>query len=478
MMLKHNLADHRFPSFLSEVTPEELRRIAHAKRFVERYCGDAAFRAAVAEDAAGAAARYGLEADPAEIRALWDPAAARREIESGASPSPTVELCLRYDRAMVAWMMRRRGSESLVHPNFRAWWDRQLARTDSELGAPFNLKDVHAPVSFELSQGCTVGCWFCGISSERFAGALPYTPENARLWRGVLEVVRDLVGPAAEVGFCYWATDPMDTPDYEAFLHDYYAIIGALPPTTTAQPQKHVERLRALLRMWEEHSFVYNRFSILSTRILDVVHREFTAEELVWTGLEMLNKESTKKKATAGRALERLERQRDRVDHDESVADELTQGTIACVTGFLFNLVTRTVQLVSPCRADDRWPKGYRVYEECRFADAVELRAIMEGMIERYMPLHLRGTDRVRLRPDLRVQRLPDGCRLATPFLSRDLRHPRYGRVLADLLVEGTHTVDDLVARLAGLGAAPSEVSIPLDVLFQGGLLDTETAPA
>jgi hypothetical protein len=161
-------------------------------------------------------------------------------------------------------------------------------------------------------------------------------------------VVWDLVGPAAEVGFCYWATDPLDNPDYESFLRDYHGIIGALPPTTTAQPQKHVERLRALLHLWEEHSFVYNRFSILSTRILDVVHREFTAEELVWTGLEMLNKESTKKKATAGRALEKLGRQRERLDHDESVADELTQGTIACVTGFLFNLVTHTVQLVSP----------------------------------------------------------------------------------------------------------------------------------
>ncbi len=90
--------------------------------------------------------------------------------------------------------------------------------------------------------------------------------------------------------------------------------------------------------------------------------------------------------------------------------------------------------------------------------------------------LNLRGTDRVRLRPDLRVQRLPDGCRLATPFLSRDLRHPRYGRVLADLLVEGTHTVDDIVARLTDLGAAPSEVPPPLDRRFQGGLLDTEVA--
>jgi hypothetical protein len=67
------------------------------------------------------------------------------------------------------------------------------------------------------------------------------------------------------------------------------------------------------------------------------------------------------------------------------------------------------------------------------------------------------------------VQRLPDGCRPAAPFLSRDLRYPRYGRVLADFLVEGTHTVDDITARLAGLEAAPSEVPMFLDMRFQGG---------
>ncbi len=91
------------------------------------------------------------------------------------------------------------------------------------------------------------------------------------------------------------------------------------------------------------------------------------------------------------------------------------------------NLVTRTVQLVSPCRADDRRPKGYRVYEEGRFADAVELRTILERRIERYMALNLRGTDRVRLRPDLRVQRL--GISKRFPAKLRVLSLRRWRRV-------------------------------------------------
>ena len=42
MILKRSLPDGSYPFFLPEVTPQELRRIAHAKRFVEHYSGDAA----------------------------------------------------------------------------------------------------------------------------------------------------------------------------------------------------------------------------------------------------------------------------------------------------------------------------------------------------------------------------------------------------------------------------------------------------
>ncbi len=43
---------------------------------------------------------------------------------------------------------------------------------------------------------------------------------------------------------------------------DYHAAIGALPPTTTARPHKHIERLRTLLPRWQDYGFVYNGESI------------------------------------------------------------------------------------------------------------------------------------------------------------------------------------------------------------------------
>ena len=44
-------------------------------------------------------------------------------------------------------------------------------------------------------------------------------------------------------------------------------------------------------------------------------------------------------------------------------------GTIACVSGFLFNMVERNVRLISPCNASERWPLGYRIYDEGTFTD-------------------------------------------------------------------------------------------------------------
>ena len=60
--------------------------------------------------------------------------------------------------------------------------------------------------------------------------------ENARLWRAILDHWVDLFGTAAQTGFCYWATDPADNPDYPRFIEDYHAATGNLPQTTTAAP--------------------------------------------------------------------------------------------------------------------------------------------------------------------------------------------------------------------------------------------------
>ena len=112
----------------------------------------------------------------------------------------------------------------------------------------------------------------------------------------------ELFGPAAQAGFCSWATDPSDNPDYPRFLEDYYAVTGALPQTTTALPLANLDFTRAVLRLSEHYRGLPNRFSILTLNAFDAVHETFTAEELLHVELVLLNRESLTSKAVAGRA--------------------------------------------------------------------------------------------------------------------------------------------------------------------------------
>ena len=63
-----------------------------------------------------------------------------------------------------------------------------------------------------------------------------------------------IVGDAAGRGLCYYATEPLDNPDYECFLVDFHAEFGRVPQTTTAAATRDIERTRRLLR-WGQQTF-------------------------------------------------------------------------------------------------------------------------------------------------------------------------------------------------------------------------------
>jgi hypothetical protein len=55
------------------------------------------------------------------------------------------------------------------------------------------------------------------------------------------------------------------------------------------------------------------------------------------------------------------------------------------MSGFLINLVRKSVRLISPCPSSDQWPNGYVVYDERTYAHADEFSALIEDMIGRNM---------------------------------------------------------------------------------------------
>lgn len=167
-----------------------------------------------------------------------------------------------YMREMLRYrdLLRNQGEMSMVNPRFHAWRERQIRRCNDELRelAP---SITHPIIAFELSEGCTVGCWFCGLSADRFKGYYEYSEEHGELWRGVVGVASEMFGSAARTGFCYWATGPIDNPDYDCFLSDYHQITGCIATNDDGRPAQgsgtHQARARAVQTLrWRDESFL------------------------------------------------------------------------------------------------------------------------------------------------------------------------------------------------------------------------------
>lgn len=470
------LSKKSYPSYITSLSDNDLKLVAHAKRFKERYTADPEFRKSVAIDSRKAAKKYRIDIDPEDIRPIWDEELGLRYSQQNLPMSRLLKLCVNHNKELVAWSTRYRSGDLIQNPNFKNWRQQQITRSNGVLGAHMNAKIVHAPVCFELSSGCSVGCWFCAISAEKFEGAFTYTDENSLLWKEVLEVVYSITGAVAGSGFCYWATDPLDNPDYEKFIEDYRTVMGSLPATNTSKAHKDLDRVKTLISMWKKFGFTCNHLSILTVKTLDKVHDYFTAEELVWTSLNLVNKDSVVKKATAGRAREKLiflsqnNNSEEKFEY-EDVKAELTQGTIACVTGFLFNMYNKTVKLITPCKANDKWPKGYMILEEGTFSSAEDLKILLNSMIENSMPLSIPKTRIVAFRSDLEYKPSIHGFELVSEYQTQKIDNPTYGKEIGELIRQESMTVDEITNIINKLGVTRGEVHASINALFNNGLL-------
>jgi radical SAM family RiPP maturation amino acid epimerase len=464
---------------------EALRRNAGHKRLSERWVGDSNFRRAMFDDPVEAVTKYGLEISADDARALTS------DVPETIAPTSRAMTEILQEKA--GWVHAFYWKKAIpADPRIVVWRKRQLARQFLDLG-PFPVRsNVHASLSVELSKGCSVGCWFCALAPERLSETFRHDEAGTALWRGVLRVFRDVLGPGAMSGFLYWGTDPLDNPDYEQFCLDFYEEIGVFPPTTTTLALKDPARTRRLLDLSREHDCWLNRFSILTVKMLDRVHAEFSAEELADVECLPLTREGSYAFGNSGRFRERalkdpelLESQRDNLktapwytgDPVYADSDDYPFGSIGCVTGFLINMVDRRVQLISPCTADDERPLGSIVFAEGSFEGAEDLAALLENMISEHMSPTVRPDARPVFHDWLRYEELEDGVRLSGRFRQkaewRDAELGSLWRSLGARVKNGRETAGEIVGGVAAEHSVPPEAAqMCLDMFLRGGVLD------
>ncbi len=464
---------------LDKVPVEYIRQVSHIKRVLERWVSDPEFELAFSNNPVEAIASLGVEVTPEEIIPLINRAEAiklRDAIAAGeldTFPIATIRYKSFITEKLAHRTETRRESRS-SQPRIGKWRDRQVNRCASELGFLKADAIVHPPVSFEISKGCTVGCWFCGVDAAKFDHNWAYTPENAIFWKEVLQVVQDLLGVSIRTGFLYWATDPMDNPDYEKFLKDFYAVTGGCPQTTTALGIKDPERTRKLLDFTRQIDYRIDRFSVLSLKMLHTIHASFTPEELLRVECIPQNREAKGKslKSNSGRAR----------NHAVKKSDELNHGgfgdTIACVSGFLFNMPDREVKLVTPCQTNERWPLGYWVVAKANFNSADDLKKVLDDMVSKYMKPQLYLEDLIQLRRDLKWETMESEFKLISKHLAFTFLHHKNPESLLSMIENGTYTMEDIgLQRELQDGVPMAETFYLLNELFLKGFLNEEPEP-
>jgi hypothetical protein len=269
----------------------------------------------------------------------------------------------------------------------------------------------------------------------------------------------------------YYGTEPHDNPNYLDFLKDYKKITGYATCTSTAFPLD-AEWLRSLIAFYREENQPWPRLSVLSKDMMYKIHETYTPDELRDVELLMQMREHAREKVTGGRILAEHKGMRER-EAGSYMDGIVPQGSIACVSGFLINMVNRDIRLVSPCYTSERWEYGYRIYDRAKFTDERDFPDVVRELIGRNMPTRPPSDAKARFRDDLAYKPTEDGFDLISPnqihhFTGRDTHG-----ALGALIARGDLTYAQLDDELSeARGVNPLLAGMALNHLFDGGFMD------
>ncbi len=452
------------------MTEAEQELYAHMKRFFECYYGYSDFYEAVTASPETsvpileAKGIYGI--DPVQMIALVENRTQIQDLEiSTFKNSQQIELWMRRHEAVNTvrdkWLQWIRTTSS---ERFNKWHKRQMIRCESQLPQMTSTSLTHGTLAFELSQGCSIQCPFCALATESLKEWLPYTDESKGIWRETIKVLQKHLGDSIGGGVCYWATEPTDNPDYIHFVRDFGALTGIYPQTTTAAALRDLNWTNDLLELRKRHPGNLDRFSVLSENVLKRLHALYSAEELMYT--ELLPQFTDRVQSVmspSGR------------NRQEGIvySDVIKDHTVACVTGYLINMVEGTVSLITPCPPTDENPKGYQTCALGYFETPQELDLFIGKTIES-MHGTVRSEQILAFREDLKYVPLENGFKLQNAYKAHIFRGESHLKHLGELIDQGRLNTSEIIDRVSHRHMNILGVVQSIQQIFDQGLLEED----
>lgn len=376
------------------------REWAEYKRMTEIYSADPVMRKRIHEDIESVLQEWNFKLDPDLCReAIFlqyqQDADLKRKEEN-----PYFREYVRRFLVIGEYVNQKHAPQYFADSGMWTWNQTVMKRLHMEnrlLRSHRNIR--YYPVIFELSDGCSVQCPFCGIAAPKWKKDFLYTEENRKLWRETLYVTKEMIGEISSMAICYFGTEPMDNPDYEKFMLDFYQVVGDYPQTTTALADKYPQRIRSFIKQMgpQRMKNAALRFSVRTLLQFYRIMKEFSPEELADIEVLTNNPESNNQYAVSGRTRENIKKYpKHKLNYEY---------TISCVAGFKINMANRTVTFLEPERPCDRFPNGIREHEICEFTDAEELREIMVRMSNEWVRGELPKNLPLRWNPYITVSR-------------------------------------------------------------------------